>query len=55
MRRLVLGPGFAVFVLFFAVAMLDALRSHDWLRAAFWVPIGTVFLWMDQPRRRAAS
>ena len=55
MRRLVFGPGFAVFVLFFGVAMLDALRSHDWLRAAFWVAIGTVFLWMEQPRRRTDS
>lgn len=36
-------PGFTVFVLFFGVAVLDALRGHDWVRAAFWVAIGSAF------------
>ena len=52
MRRPLLGPGFTVFVLFFGLALLDAFRSRDWVHAAFWVAIGAVFLWADQPRRR---
>jgi len=44
MRSLTIGPNVAVFALFFGVALLDALRSGDWLRAAFWVAIGLVFL-----------
>ena len=44
MRNLRIGSNVAVFVLFFGVALLDALRSGDWVRAAFWVAIGLVFL-----------
>lgn len=55
MKRLVPGPGITVFVLFFGLALLDAFRAGDWLRAAFWVAIGAVFLWMDQPRRRTGA
>jgi hypothetical protein len=55
MRNLRFGPGFAGFVLFFGVAMLDAFRSQDWARAGFWVLIGIVFVWMDQPRRGRAD
>lgn len=51
MQRPMLGNGFVVFVLFFGVAMLDAFRAGDWIGAAFWVAIGTAFLWMDRPRR----
>ncbi|MFL5386408.1 MAG: hypothetical protein ACJ8GN_28145 [Longimicrobiaceae bacterium] len=42
------GANATVFLLFFGVALLDALRSHDWLRAAFWVAIGLVFLRGDR-------
>jgi len=53
MKTPTLGPNVAVFVLFFGVALLDALRSQDWLRAAFWVAIGLVFLRGDLlPQRR---
>lgn len=51
MRRPSIGAGFTVFILFFGLALLDALGSGDRVRAAFWVAIGAVFLWMDQPRR----
>ena len=41
---------FAVFLLFFGIALLDALRGGNWLRIAFWLVIGSVFLWMDRRR-----
>ncbi len=44
---------FAVFLLFFGIALLDALRGGNWLRIAFWLAIGAVFLWMD--RRRSTT
>ena len=53
MRRPSPGAGFTVFVLFFGLALLDAFRAGDWVHAAFWVAIGAVFFWADQPRRRA--
>jgi hypothetical protein len=50
MRQLRLGSNVAVFLLFFGLALLDALRSHDWLRATFWCAIGLVFLNADALR-----
>ena len=47
MKNLRFGTNFAVFVLFFGVAGLDAVQTQDWLRVAFWVAIGLVFLWAD--------
>jgi hypothetical protein len=51
MGRLRIGTNVTVFLLFFGIALLDALRSHDWLRAAFWLAIGLVFLRADALRR----
>ena len=47
LNRLKLGSNFAIFVLFFGVATLEALQSQNWLKAAFWLAIGAVFLWAD--------
>jgi len=33
--------------LFVGIALLDAIQSKDWLRSAFWVAIGLVFLRAD--------
>lgn len=51
MKRIRLGTNFAVFVLFFGVATLEALQTRNWLKALFWVAISIVFLAADnQPR-----
>jgi hypothetical protein len=47
MKNLKLGTNFAVFILFFGVALLDAVQTQNWLRVAFWLAIGAVFLWAD--------
>jgi hypothetical protein len=44
------GPGIAVFVLFFGVAALDAVRSANWPRVAFWLVVGLTFLALDSMR-----
>ena len=36
-------PGFTIFLLFFGVAMLDALQGGAWTRVAFWACIGAAF------------
>jgi hypothetical protein len=46
------GSNVAVFLLFFGLALLDAIRSGDWLRAAFWLAIGLVFLRADALKPR---
>lgn len=41
------GSNVAVFLLFFGLALIDAVQSKDWLRSAFWLAIGLVFLRAD--------
>lgn len=50
MKRLRLGTNFAVFLLFFGVATLEALQTRNWLKAGFWFAIGIVFLLTDNLR-----
>ena len=47
MKNLRLGANFAIFILFFGVAVVDAIQTQNWFRVAFWVLIGAVFLWAD--------
>lgn len=51
MKRIRLGTNFAVFVLFFGLATLEAVQTRNWLKAAFWLAIGIVFLVADNSRR----
>jgi hypothetical protein len=52
-----LGTNTAVFLVFFGVSLLDALTSGNFLRAAFWLAIGFVFLSADRfkPRDRGGA
>ena len=52
MRSVRIGSNVTVFLLFFGISLLDALRSQDWLRAALWCAIGLVFLRADALKRR---
>jgi hypothetical protein len=47
MKQIKPGPGFTIFMLFFALALIDAIRLQDWLKVSFWVGIGVVFLLLD--------
>lgn len=47
-----LGANFAVFLLFFGVATLEAFQSRNWLKAGFWLAIGIVFLVADNLHRQ---
>ncbi|MDP2704799.1 MAG: hypothetical protein U1D31_00355 [Patescibacteria group bacterium] len=50
MKNLKLGTNFTIFVLFFGVAAVQAVQTQNWLMVAFWVAIGSVFLWGDFKR-----
>jgi hypothetical protein len=50
MKTLGLGTNFAVFVLFFGVATVEAFQTRNWLKAAFWLAIGIAFLVADNLR-----
>lgn len=51
MKNLKFGTSFAVFVIFFGAALLDATQTQNWLRVVFWVGIGAFFLWADIKRQ----
>lgn len=50
MKNLKLGTNFAIFILFFGVAALDATQTQNWLRVVFWILVGAVFLWADMKK-----
>jgi len=37
----------AVFVLFFGVALIEALQKNNWLEAALFAALGVLSLWAD--------
>jgi len=47
MKRIRLGQGFVVFILFFGIALLDAIHEFDWLKIVFWLATGLVFIIAD--------
>jgi hypothetical protein len=50
MTRIKLGVNFTIFLLFFGVATLEAVQTRNWIKAAFWLAIGIVFLLADNLR-----
>jgi len=52
MKGIRLGTNFAIFVLFFGVATIEAFQSQSWLKAIFWLTIGIVFLLADNLNKR---
>ena len=51
MKKIKLGANFAVFLLFFGLAVLEAVQTRNWIKVAFWVAIGSVFLIADNLKK----
>jgi hypothetical protein len=51
MKNIKLSTNFTVFLLFFGIAALEAFQSRNWIKAAFWVAIGIVFLMADNLKK----
>lgn len=45
--------GLTVFVLFFALSLMDALQGRNWILAAVWLCVGLFFVAMDSPQKPA--
>jgi hypothetical protein len=45
------GTNVIIFLLFFGVALLEALQTRNWLKALFWAAIGLVFGLADNLQR----
>jgi hypothetical protein len=55
MPKLAFGQNFAVFVLFFALSLIEAIASGAVFRALLWIALGLVFLRADAIAQRDAS
>jgi len=51
MKKIKLGFNFAVFLLFFGLATLEAFQTGNLLRIGFWIVIGLVFLLADNLKK----
>jgi len=52
MKNFKMGTNFTVFLLFFGVAVIEAIQTRNWLKCIFWLAIGIVFLVADNPRKQ---
>ena len=42
-----LGANFAVFILFFGIAFIEAFQKQNWLEAILFLALGVMSLWAD--------
>lgn len=47
MKTIRFGTGSTIFIIFFGVALVQALLSGSWSKGLFWVLVGTIFLILD--------
>jgi hypothetical protein len=47
-----INPNFAVFILFFGIALVEALQSRNWLLSGLFILVGFVFLYSDNPKNK---
>jgi hypothetical protein len=40
-----------VFLLFFGIALIEAVQKHNWLEAALFLALGLLSLWADVQKR----
>lgn len=50
MKNLRFGTNFAVFIIFFGVAVLDAVQTQNWLRVAIFAALAALSLWADMKK-----
>jgi hypothetical protein len=55
MKKIRLSTNFAVFLLFFGVAVLEAFQTANWAKVAFWVAIAIVFLVADNLKKNGGE
>lgn len=42
---------FAVFIIFFGIALIEAFQKQNWLEAALFLALGIMSLWADFSKR----
>jgi hypothetical protein len=52
MKGLKISTGFAVFIIFFGIALIEALQKQNWLEALLFTLLGIVFVWADNKKSK---
>ncbi len=52
MVKLRFGTNFAIFILFFGIALIEAIQTKNWLKVGFWIAISLVFLFADNMKKK---
>jgi len=52
MKGLKLKTSVTIFLLFFGISLLEAFRTRNWIKVAFWIGIATMFLIADNLKER---
>ncbi len=47
MKNLKFGANLAIFILFFGIALIEAIQKDNWVEAALFLALGLLFLWAD--------
>jgi cell division protein FtsW (lipid II flippase) len=55
MKQIKLGAGFVIFILFFGIALLEAINTRNWMMVIFWAAIGLLFFVLDNQRSSRES
>jgi hypothetical protein len=50
-KKIKLGVGFTVFIIFFGIALVEAFQTQNWPRIIFWLVTGAVFILADNLRK----
>lgn len=46
-----LNTGLTIFLLFFGIALIEAIERHNWLEAALFLGLGAVSYWADKRKK----
>lgn len=43
---------FAIFIIFFGIALIEALQKNNWLEASLFLSLGVLSLWADSKKNQ---
>lgn len=52
MVKINLGMNFTIFILFFGVAVIEAIQTKNWLKTGFWIALSLIFLFADNLKKK---
>jgi len=44
MKKLKIGANFTIFIIFFGIALIEAIQNNNWLEALLFIVLGIMFL-----------